>query len=218
MAIGSTEVSANVNGKSGIATITVQKAPVASVVVTPPHVDVAPNGQAQFTAIAYDAAQNPLSDRAIAWSTSNASVATVDAGGLMIAVGQGSATITATSEGKTGIATVNVGQAAVATVTITPAPLSMSVGQTTQLAATLKDASGNVVTGPAVAWSSSNTAVATVSAQGVVTARRGGQRDDHGDERRKERVRGADDLQRRGGIGQHPATGIVDRRQSRPSS
>jgi trimeric autotransporter adhesin len=148
----------------------VQKAPVASVIVTPPHVDVAPNGQAQFTAIAYDAAQNALSDRVIAWSTSNASVATVDAGGLMIAVGQGSATITATSEGKTGIATVNVGQGAVATVTITPSPLSMSVGQATQLAATLKDASGNVVTGPAVAWSSSNTAVATVSAQGLVTA------------------------------------------------
>ena len=170
MAIGSTEVSANVNGKSGIATITVQKAPVASVVVSPPHVDVSPNGQAQFTAIAYDAVQNALSDRTITWSTSNAGVATVDAGGLMIAVGQGSATITATSEGKTGVATVNVGQASVATVTVTPTPLSMSVGQTTQLAATLKDASGNVVTGPAVAWSSSNSAIATVSAQGMVTA------------------------------------------------
>jgi uncharacterized protein YjdB len=170
MAIGSTEVSANVYGKSGIATITVQRAPVASVVVNPPRVDVAPNGQAQFTAIAYDAAQNALSDRTITWSTSNASVATVDVGGLMIALSQGSVTITATSEGKVGVATVNVGQAAVATVTVTPAPLSMSVGQTTQLAATLKDASGNVVAGPTVAWSSTNTAVATVSAQGMVTA------------------------------------------------
>jgi uncharacterized protein YjdB len=167
--LGSTQVAASANGKSGIATITVEKTPVASVVVTPPHVDAAPGGKAQFTATAYDAAQNPLSGRAITWSTSNGSVAAVDANGNMTAVGQGSATITATSEGKSGVATVTVSQAAVATVTVTPAPLSMSVGQTTQLAATLKDASGNVLNGRAVTWSSSNAGVATVSSSGLVT-------------------------------------------------
>jgi uncharacterized protein YjdB len=167
--LGSTQVAASANGKSGIATITVEKTPVASVVVTPPHVDAAPGGTAQFTAIAYDAAQNPLNGRAITWSTSNGAVAAVDANGNMTAVGQGSATITATSEGKSGVATVTVSQAAVATVTVTPAPLSMSVGQTTQLAATLKDASGNVLNGRAVTWSSSNAGVATVSSSGLVT-------------------------------------------------
>jgi trimeric autotransporter adhesin len=167
--LGSTQVAASANGKSGIATITVEKTPVASVVVTPPHVDAAPGGTAQFTAIAYDAAQNPLNGRAITWSTSNGAVAAVDANGNMTAVGQGSATITATSEGKGGVATVTVSQAAVATVTVTPAPLSMSVGQTTQLAATLKDASGNVLNGRAVTWSSSNAGVATVSSSGLVT-------------------------------------------------
>jgi uncharacterized protein YjdB len=45
----------------------------------------------------------------------------------------------------------------------------MSVGQTTQLAATLKDASGNVLSGRAVTWSSSNAGVATVSSSGLVT-------------------------------------------------
>jgi len=167
--LGSTQVAASANGKSGIATITVEKTPVASVVVTPPHVDAAPGGTAQFTAIAYDAAQNPLNGRAITWSTSNGAVAAVDANGNMTAVGQGSATITATSEGKSGVATVTVSQAAVATVAVTPAPLSMSVGQTTQLAATLKDASGNVLNGRAVTWSSSNAGVATVSSSGLVT-------------------------------------------------
>jgi len=167
--LGSTQVAASANGKSGIATITVEKTPVASVVVTPPHVDAAPGGTAQFTAIAYDAAQNPLNGRAITWSTSNGAVAAVDANGNMTAVGQGSATITATSEGKGGVATVTVSQAAVATVAVTPAPLSMSVGQTTQLAATLKDASGNVLNGRAVTWSSSNAGVATVSSSGLVT-------------------------------------------------
>ncbi len=63
-----------------------------------------------------------------------------------------------------------VSQAAVATVTVTPSPLSMSVGQATQLTATLKDAVGNVLNGRTVSWSSSNPAAATVSAKGLVTA------------------------------------------------
>lgn len=170
VALGSTQVAASVNGRSGIATITVEKTPVASVVVTPPHVDASPGVQTQLAAVAYDAAQNPLPGRALTWSTSNAAVATVDPNGIVSALSPGAATITATSEGKNGIATVTVSQAAVATVAVTPSPLSMSVGQTTQLTATLKDTVGNVLNGRVVLWSSSSPAVATVSSQGLVTA------------------------------------------------
>jgi uncharacterized protein YjdB len=170
MALGSTQVAASVNGKSAIAAITVQRVPVSSVVVTPPRVDAAPGVQTQLAATAYDAAQNPLSGRAITWSTSSAAVAAVDTSGMMTTVSTGSATITATAEGKSGTATITVTQAAVATVSIAPSPLSMSVGQQTQLAATLKDASGNVLNGRTVTWSSSNTGVATVSADGVLSA------------------------------------------------
>ncbi len=170
VAPGSTQVSASVNGKSGIAMITVEKTPVTTVVVTPPHVDAAPGVQTQLSAIAYDAAQNPLTGRAITWSTSNAAVATVDANGMVSAVGTGAATITATAEGKSGTATITVSQAAVATVTVTPSPLSMSVGQTTQLAVTLRDGAGIVLNGRTVSWSSSNPAAAAVSSQGLVTA------------------------------------------------
>jgi trimeric autotransporter adhesin len=170
IAPGSTQVSANANGKSGVATITVEKTPVASVVVTPPHVDASPGVRTQLSAVAYDAAQNPLAGRIITWSTSNAAVATVDANGIMSATGPGTATITATADGTSGTATVTVSQAAVATVAVTPNPLSMSVGQTTQLTATLEDVVGNVLNGRVVSWSSSNTATASVSSQGVVTA------------------------------------------------
>jgi uncharacterized protein YjdB len=170
VAPGSTQISASVNGKSGIAMITVEKTPVTSVVVTPPHVDAAPGVRTQLSAVAYDAAQNPLSGRAITWSTSNAAVATVDSNGMVSAVGTGAATITATAEGKSGTATITVSQAAVATVMVTPSPLSMSVGQTTQLTATLEDGVGNVLNGRTVSWSSSSPAAATVSSQGLVTA------------------------------------------------
>ncbi len=147
VALGSTQAAASVNGKSGIATITVSKIPVASVVVTPPQVDASPGDRARLSATVYDATQNPLGDRAITWSTSNAAVATVDSSGMVTAVNTGSATITATADGKNGTATVTVAQASVATIAVTPSPLSMTVGQQTQLTATLKDVAGSVLTG-----------------------------------------------------------------------
>jgi Bacterial Ig-like domain (group 2) len=58
---------------------------------------------------------------------------------------------------------------AVATVTVTLASPSVTVGNSVQASAVLKDADGNVLTNRLVAWTSSNAAVATVSATGVVT-------------------------------------------------
>ena len=64
----------------------------------------------------------------------------------------------------------NGGPKPVASVSITPATASVVVGKTTQLAATAKDAAGNVLTGRPIAWTTSATAVATVDANGIVTA------------------------------------------------
>lgn len=46
---------------------------------------------------------------------------------------------------------------------------TLTVGQSTQATAVLRDAAGNVLTGRTVTWSSSNTAAATVSGSGIVT-------------------------------------------------
>jgi uncharacterized protein YjdB len=170
LAIGATQVAANVNGHSGIAAITVQRTPVASLVVRPSHVDAVPGLKTQLTGVAYDAGQNILSDRAIIWSSSNTAVATIDVNGMVTAVAPGTATLTGTAEGKSDVATITVTQAPVASVVVTPNPLSMSVGQTTQLTATTADANGTVVTGRIVAWTSSDSGVAKVSTDGVVTA------------------------------------------------
>lgn len=50
------------------------------------------------------------------------------------------------------------------------APVFGALGRTVQFAAQPKDASGNVVPGKTLTWASSNTAVATVSGLGLVTA------------------------------------------------
>ena len=168
LAIGSTQVAANALGKSGIATITVTRTPVASVVLLPNQASVAIGATFQLSASTLDAGGGTLTGRAIIWTTSNAAVATVNASGLVTGVAAGTTTITAASEGKTSTSTVTVSQGAVARVEVTPAPLSMQVGQTQQLVAAAKDANGNVITGKTVVWASDNLAVATVSGGSVL--------------------------------------------------
>jgi uncharacterized protein YjdB len=169
-AIGSTQVAANALGKSGIATITVTKTPVASVVVLPAQADVTVGSTAQLTASAFDASQNALTDRAFTWTTSNANVATVDGSGVVTGVAAGTATITASAEGKSDGAQIRVSAGAVASVAVTPNPVALNVGDSQQLTATAKDASGTLITGKSASWTTADANVATVSASGVVKA------------------------------------------------
>ena len=74
--------------------------------------------------------------------------------------------LTSCGKGGDGIADVLL----VATVEITPSSGSLVLGGTTQLTATPKTASGLVVPGRAVTWSSSNAAAVSVSQSGVITA------------------------------------------------
>src|SRR5712691_5573882 len=144
--------------------------PVASVTVTPATANMSDGQTVQLTATPKDVNGNPLTGRAMAWSSNNTSVATVSGSGLVTAVGAGSATITASSEGQSGTAAITVVRVPVASVTVTPASATVNEGQTLQLTATPKDANGNPLSGRAVAWSSSNTSVATVNGSGLVTA------------------------------------------------
>ena len=59
--------------------------------------------------------------------------------------------------------------APVASVTVTAAQASVVVGASVQMSASTLDASGNVLTGRAVTWSTSDAAVATVDGSGSVT-------------------------------------------------
>src|SRR5438309_324633 len=114
---------------------------------------------------------NDLPGRGITWSRSSLSVASVNGSGLVTGAGAGSATITATSEGQSGTSGVTVTFVPVASVTVNPASASVQVGQTVQLSATPRDANGNALPGRTVTWASTNTTVATVNGQGLVTAK-----------------------------------------------
>src|SRR3989441_106313 len=168
---GSATITATSEGKSGTATITVTNVPVATVTVAPTSANLQTGQTVQLTATARDASGNVLSGRVITRSSSNAPVASVNGSGLVSGAGAGSATITATSEGQSGTSGVTVTFVPVASVTVNPASASVQVGQTVQLSATPRDANGNALPGRTVTWASTNTTVATVNGQGLVTAK-----------------------------------------------
>lgn len=169
VALGSTQVAASARGKSGIATVTVQRTPVASVVVLPATVSAGKGSTTRLTAVAYDLGGNVLPDRGMIWTSNNASVATVDGTGLVTAKEKGTARITATAEGKSGFSDITVAPGAVSRVFVTPNPVAMVTGDKQRLAVSAQDATGTSLTVTHAIWASSNTQVATVS-EGEVTA------------------------------------------------
>ena len=175
VAAGNASVMAVSGGVSSTATITVSPAPavpVASVTVTPTTASITVGHTAQLSATTLDSSGATLSGRSMTWATSDGSIATVSATGLVTGVGAGTATVTATSEGQVGTATVTVAPStvAVATVTMSKTSATLATGQTLQLVATAKDASGNTLTGRTTTWSSSSASVASVSSSGLVQA------------------------------------------------
>lgn len=170
---GTATITARSEGREATATVTVSAVPVASVTVAPASLTFTTIGSNQAaSAKTFDAGNNELTGRTITWQTSNPAVADVTGTGANVVVnarGPGSAVITATSEGKNGALNVSVG-AAVASVTIDPLSATVAAGSTRQIAATLKDAAGNVLN-RTIVWSSTNTGVAEVSATGLLTAK-----------------------------------------------
>ena len=104
----------------------------------------------------------------VAWTSSDASVATVAPSGLVTAVGNGAATVTATAGSASGTAAVTVAQE-VSTVTVSPAADTLVTADTVRLAAEAADANGNPVAGTVFAWASGDTLVAIVDGEGLVT-------------------------------------------------
>jgi uncharacterized protein YjdB len=146
---------------------------VASVQVSPASASLSVGQVLPVSAVAKDSAGNVLTGRAVTWSTSDATVARLFRVPLgpenVIAVGQGTATITATVEGVSGTATVSVA-ATVASVSVVPSAVTLQVGEVRDLDAVARDAAGNVVTGRSVLWISQDPSVATITPTGAVTA------------------------------------------------
>lgn len=121
-----------------------------------------------------DATVSPsdATDASLTWSSSNTAVATVDANGLVTAVAEGTTIITAKANDGSGVSascniTVEKPVVLVTSVTLSQTAATLTEGDTFQLEATV---SPEDATDSSLTWSSSNPSVATVDANGLVTA------------------------------------------------
>lgn len=150
-------------------TTPVDPTPVASVLLLPPSDSARVGEVRQLEVQVFDAASNRLSGRKIQYRSNAPEIATVDSTGALHGLSVGFTLVVATVEGKTGTASWRV-IPAVDRVAVAPLTGDIPLGSSRQLAANVLDRSGNAIAGRPVTWSSSNSAIATVSITGLVSA------------------------------------------------
>ena len=167
---GSVTITARSGSASASVPVSVMQS-AESVVVEPSSTTLMAIGETvQLTASVLDGNGQPMKDATVSWSSNDEAVATVSAQGLVTAVSNGSAQITARSGNASVSVSVTVIQS-VGSVVIEPSSATlMSLGETVQLNASVLDQNGQPVSGAVVSWQTSDEGIATVSSQGLVTA------------------------------------------------
>ena len=114
-------------------------------------------------------------NKGVTWSSSNTNVASVSSSGVVVAKGEGTATITVRTDdgGYTAACTIRVSKPSPSVVAVTGVKLSaigieLPVGGSKRLSATITPSNA---TNKGVTWSSDNTSVAAVNASGLITAK-----------------------------------------------
>jgi uncharacterized protein YjdB len=145
---------------------------VQSLQIRPSPVSAIAGSTVQLTATATYSNQVPTDVTGhSSWSSSNASVATVDATtGKLTAAASGTATITADFSGQHASATVTVTVPTVVSLALTPATASVPAGTTQSFGATgtLNDSTTEDLTASST-WTSSDTSIATINSDGTAT-------------------------------------------------
>jgi trimeric autotransporter adhesin len=167
---GTVTITATLNSVSGTAGVTVGSAVLTAINVGVPNPSVSSGATEQLTATAVysDNSTQTVTSQAV-WQSSDTTLASVAAGGLLTALKTGGVTVTATWNSISGTAAVAVTAPALSSIIVSPASFSIASGQNKQLSAlgTYTDGTSQDVTSQAT-WSSS-TSAATVDSTGVVT-------------------------------------------------
>jgi len=176
LSAGATQITAQSGIISGSTTLTVSDATLVSITVLPVSVQLPHGYSQQLSAIGTfsDSSTLDLTD-AVAWESSNQSVATVSASGLVSGVAAGSTQISVALNGVIGSTTLSVTNAILVSISISPSSPAVARGSTLQLSAlgTFSDATSLDLTDQSI-WSSSNLSIATASSTGLATGISGG--------------------------------------------
>jgi Bacterial Ig-like domain (group 2) len=168
---GSSAIQAVSGSVTGSTTVTVTGASLSSIAVTPANPNIAKGLTDQFTATGkYSDGSTQDITSSVSWFSLTTSVATISSAGLAKGVGLGSSTIQATLGSITGSTILGVSAATLASIAVTPANPSIAKGAIQQFTAagTFSDASTQNITNSAT-FTSSKTAVATISTSGLAT-------------------------------------------------
>ena len=162
--IGSTYIMAKAGNVLASCYITVTAIPVTSVTLDKTSLTLQVGGTASLTATV---GPDNATDKTVTWSSSDNAVVFVDGTGRITARGVGTATVTAKAGDKSAACTVTVNPVPVTSVTLSRSSMALQVGETETLTATVAP---DNATDKTITWSSSDTAIATVDANGKVSA------------------------------------------------
>ena len=172
--MGNTTLTATKDGvTSNTVNVNVSAAVITSIQVTPSPVNVAKGQTRQLVATAtYSDSSSSDVSSSVSWAPVDTATATVSSTGLLTAVEVGNTTLTATKDGVTSnTVNVNVSAAVITAIQVTPSSVNVAKGQTQQLTATaiFSDGTSSDISS-SVTWAPVDTATATVSSTGLLTA------------------------------------------------
>jgi len=170
LAPGSAVITASSEGRTGTATLVVLERLPSAVTLTPASVSLTVGRTVTLSVQLTDAQGNVLIGRPVTFVSETPAVATVSATGVVSAVTPGTARIVASSEGRSGAATITVTPLPVARVVVTPGTSALITGETVRLSAATFAADDTPLAARTVEWRSGAPNVATVNADGTVTA------------------------------------------------
>ena len=176
-AVGSTTISASMDGVTGNTVMTVSAATLVSLSVTPTSPSVAKGNTQAFTATGVYTDDSTVDVTTTAsWSSATTSIATISnasgSQGQASTLAEGSSVITATLDGQTATSTLTVTAATLSSIAIDQTNPSIANGTSTNLTATATFSDGTTLNITDLSsWTSSATGVATVgSATGTFGA------------------------------------------------
>ncbi|WP_299947489.1 Ig-like domain-containing protein, partial [uncultured Microbulbifer sp.] len=154
-------------------TVSVTGAVLTAIQITPANNSLAKGNSQQLAAMGtYSDGSTADLTSSVAWNSSDTNIATVDSSGELTAVNEGNTTVSASQNGiLSNTATVAITAAVLTNIQVTPANNNLAKGNTQQLTAqgTFSDGTTADLTS-GVAWSSSDTNIATVDSSGELMA------------------------------------------------
>lgn len=174
VSVGSVSISANSGAlTSNTSFLAVTNAELASIKISAPDDSTPIGSPLEFTASGTytDGTIVDISD-AVAWASTDTTIATITGSGVLNGVNQGDIDITASSNGVTSnTLSIDISAAAIEALTIDTASSNVMLKRSLQLSATgdyTDDSSQNLSSSSS--WTSSDASVATVDANGLVTS------------------------------------------------